>query len=352
MNPLNTAHRAALVLWSLSSALFAQGTANTVPLSVTDLPIPGASSPTIPSSTALSIPLLKAADFLGAVQSIDGTAAFTLAGASFTAGQFALATAPRLVRVKSSATAGRVGRFFLVTANTASQLTVDLAGSGLADLSTALGAGDLCEIVPANTIGSVFGTAANPPPFQAGLTANGADNLLLWNGASWDTYYWTGTVGTPNNIWKSSSSTDRSNVVIFPDDGIFVVRRGTAPLTIRVIGLVPSTSEQSVIAGGGGTFLANRFPADTTLGALGLQNIPGWQPGATANSADNVLVWNGNTGGWDSYYWTGTAGTPNNIWKRSGNLDRSNTPIAAGTAVYLSHAGGAFTLTQPVPYTP
>ena len=349
MSPMNPLGGAVVALCSLSVSLLAQTAATTTPLWVTDITIPGAPSAIVPSNRALSIPLLKPADYQGTVRSVDTSTSFSIAGATFGAGQFATAAAPRLVRVKNSATAAHVGRFFLITGNTPTQVTVDLTGSGLAAVSAAVSVGDSVEISPANTIGSIFG---NPPPFKAGLTADDGDNLLLWNGISWDSYYWTGTVGSPVNIWKRLGNLDKSNTVIFPDDGVFIVRRGTTPITITLSGSVPSSTEQSTIPAAGATFLANRFPTDTTLGALGLQALPGWLAGDTANSADTVLLWNNTSGAWDTYYWTGTAGTPNNIWKRTGNINRANTVISAGTAVFITHGGAELTLSQGLPYTP
>jgi uncharacterized protein (TIGR02597 family) len=333
-------------------------TATTTPVGFITVTVPAAVDPSTPAAAALSIPLYRTADFIGAVATIDSANQFTLTGAAFTAGQFADPAAPRLVRVKTSATAAHVGKFFLVTANTANQLTVDLTGTGVANISDALTAGanpDTVEIVAANTLGSVFGNATTPPALAAGATAGAADNVLLWNGGTgaWDTYFWTGSVGTPNNIWKRIGNVDRSNTVIYPEDGVFVIHRSTsASVAITFLGTVPSTAEQSGIDANGSTFLANRFPTDTTLGALGLQNIPGWVAGNTASSSDNVYIWNSALGLWDTYYWTGTVGTPNNIWKRIGNIDRSSTPIPAGTAVYLIHSGASLNLAQNLPYTP
>lgn len=340
------------ILCAIAPVTQAQTTATTVPAGFITITIPAAVDANNPSSRAISVPLYKPADFVGAVASVDSVNQITLTGAAWTSGQFASATAPRLVRIKTGTNAGK---FFIVTANTNNQLTVNLTGSGVADLNTVLTTSptaDTCEILPANTIGSVFGNASTPPTLVAGVTPTSADNVLLWNGATWDTYFWTGNVGTPNNIWKRSGNTDRSNVVIYPDDGVFVIHKDTInSAAVTVMGTVPSTVEQSGITTGA-TFMSNRFPTDTTLGGLGLHTIPGWVAGSTPNNADSVNVWNTVTRAWDVYFWTGTVATPNNIWKRTGNTDRSSTVISAGTAVFIRHTGAALNLTQALPYTP
>lgn len=362
MRPSTLLFRAAgvAILGSLISAAPALSqTATTVPVGFITVTVPAAASVNTPAGAALSIPLYRTADFIGAVATLDSANQFTLTGAAFTAGQFASPTAPRLVRVKTSATAAHIGKFFLVTANTTNQLTVDLTGTGISNISSALTAGganpDTVEIVQANTIGSVFGNVTTQPTLAAGATADAADNVLLWNGGTglWDTYFWTGTVGTPNNIWKRSGNIDRSNTVIYPEDGVFIVHRSTsASVSVTIMGTVPSTAEQSGIDSNGSTFLANRFPTDATLGGLGLHTLPGWVAGATADASNNVYIWNSTTALWDTYFWTGTVGTPTNIWKRSGNIDRSSTPIPAGTAVYITHTGSSLNLAQNLPYIP
>ena len=327
----------------------AQTTVTTNPVGFITRTIAAAANATTPTNTTLSFPLYNAPDFVSSVSSIDSNTQFTLAGAAWVAGQFAFASAPRLVRVKSSVTASNVGRFFLVSANTTNQLTVTLA-DGVTDIHSALTVGDTCEVVAANTLGSIFGTLANPPTLQAGSSPLSADNVLIFNGITWVTYYWTGSVGTPQNIWKQTGNIDRSGVVIYPDESVFAIRRAVgSSAVITNIGTVSSSAEQSYIAGAGSTFLSNRFATDITLGGLGLQNLSGWLAGSSPTTADKVLIWNGIT--WATYYYTGTIGSPQNIWKQTGNLDRSSTVIPAGTGVFILHAGAPLNLPQALPYT-
>lgn len=327
----------------------AQTTVTTTPVGFITRTIAAAANATTPSNTTLSFPLSATADFVSSVASIDSPNQFTLTGAAWVAGQFAVASAPRLVRVKNSVTASNIGRFFLVTANTANQLTVALV-DGVTNINLTLSVGDTCEVLAANTLGSIFGTAANPPTLQAGSTAGTADNVLIFNGFTWVTYYWTGSVGTPANIWKQAGNIDRSGVVIYPDEAVFAIRRAVgSSAAITNLGAVSSTAEQSYIVAAGSTFLSNRFATDLTIGGLGLQNLPGWLAGSTSSTADKVLSWNGTT--WVTYYWTGSVGTPNNIWKQAGNIDRSSVAIPAGTGVFIIHAGASLNLIQALPYS-
>ena len=119
------------------------------------------------------------------------------------------------------------------------------------------------------------------------------------------------------------------------------------------MGTVPSTTEQTDLNGGsvanpGYTYISNRFPVDTTLLTLALQTTSGWVNGASANGADNVLIFNSTSQTWDTFYYNGTN------WKKSGNLANQNTAlIPAGTGVFVIRTGtGTSTLTQALPYTP
>ena len=348
---------AAILCSLLAPALFAQ-TATTTPVGFITRTIPVAVDANTPSNTTISVPLYATPDYVSTVASLDSATQFTMTGAAWTPGAYATTAAPRLVRVKAStAVPANIGKYFLVSGNTANQLTVTLPVN-VGNVNTAISVGDSCEVVPANTLGSVFGTAATTPPqLKAGLTTDDADDVLIWDGTTFVTYFWTGNVGSPANIWKKTGNLDKSGTVIYPDEAVFVIHRDTAAaVTLTLMGTVPSTAEQTVIAASGSTFISNRFPVDVTLGtvavptmpALNLQNIAGWIGGATSDVADNVFIWNAGLGTWDTYFWTGSGG----IWKKTGNLDRSNTVIPAGTGIFISHGASALTLSQALPYTP
>ena len=334
------------ILCAVVPALHAQTTATTTPVGFVTVTVPAAADASTPSSSVLSIPLYAAADYVSTVATIDSTTQFSLTGAAWTASQFAVSTAPRLVRIKVSTTVpANIGRFFLVSANTTNQLTVILP-SGTTNISNVLSVGDSCEIVPASTLGSVFGTTT--PVVQTG-TSSVADNVLIWNGSNWATYYHNGT------IWKKGGvigSTDFSGTVIYPDEGVFFIRRATSSLPLTMMGTVPSTVERSDLPVQASTLLSNRFPIDTVLSGtngLNLQNVTGWTAGATSNTADNVFVWNGTN--WKTYYYNGS------IWKKTGVIGSTDqgpiTTITAGSAVFITRIGAATaTLSQALPYTP
>ena len=252
-----------------------------------------------------------------------------------------VAAAPRAIRVKTAANAASVGLIFLITANTATQVTVGAAP----DLTTILAPNDTVEIVQINTIGSLFGTTS--PLLYPNTDISLADNVYLLSktvgGADqWVTYYHNGT-----NWRKSGAGSNQNNAIVYPDEGVLIVHRGTAPVTLTVMGTVPSTSEQTDLFGAGSTFMANRFPSDVTFLATGINATAGWVSNTDISLADKVYKYDSVTRAWQTFYHNGTN------WRRSGAGSNQNTTlIPVGTAVIVTRSAPAGTsLAQTLPYS-
>jgi uncharacterized protein (TIGR02597 family) len=335
-------------LISVGQTAFGQVTTN--PVGFVSADITPATDATHPKSTVVSTPFYDLPDFQGAVSSVDSTTQISISGAAFTVNQFS--STPHLARFKSGPS---VGRFFLIASNTATQLTLNTTrNSQTYNLTTSAPAnalqlqvnvGDQVEILLAHTLGTLFGTTAATVPLQQATSAQNADNVLLFNGTNWDTYYYNNSA----NQWRSTGFTNRNDTIVFPDNGMFIVRRGTAALKLTFLGNVPSTTEKTDIRGPASSMLSVRFPVATTLGGLALQNSPGWQAGTSAQGADNVLLFNGTS--WDTYYFNSNA----NQWRSTGFTDRGSTPITIGSAMFIvrqsSAQGTNSTFVQVLPYT-
>lgn len=321
-------------------AMYGQA-APTIPFGYVTVTIPAGSTAS-PSYTPVSIPLYRTAVFTGTVASVDGTTQVTLNGAAWTANQFATTAAPHLAKVTSGAGAGRS---FLVTANTTSQITLSLAHTPtISNLGSILSVGDAIIILPANILGSVFGTTL--PLLVTGASASTADNIYLLNGPGlgWSTYYHNGT-----NWRKAGSIASQNNVVLYPDEGILVVHIGASPVTLRTSGVVPSTVQRTDLSGTGSTFAAMRFPVDTQLSAVGFQSTAGWVSGTTVGTADNVWAWSTSLNRWEQFYYNGTN------WRKAGSIANQNTrTLPAGSAVIVIRTGTTTTstLSQALPYVP
>ena len=342
----------AAVLTSLSLAEYAnsQTTVATDPVGFTTVTVPAAPNATTPANAVVSTPLYTNAAFVGAVASVDSANSFTINGANFAAGQFIGALSPtekppHLVRLK---TGDNTGRFFLITAHDDNTLTLDTRGYVLVSGAPAnanevqVTPGNSAEIFAAHTLNRLFPSGN---PFAKGSAANAADNVHLFNGATWEVFFHN------NTTWrKSGSLQNQNNTIVYPDDGMFIVRRQTSPLELTFTGAVPTTAERTDIPGPGSTYISNRFPVGTTIAGTNIHTLPGWQTASSANSADNVLIWNPTTSAWTVYFHNGTS------WRKSGALGNFNTDtIPVNGTMFVNRrstaTGTAATLVQQPPYT-
>jgi hypothetical protein len=209
----------------IATLSFASAQVTTIPVGFTTNVITPATGATA-NGTVVSVPFYAVAEFQGAVSALNSTSSFSLSGAAFTPSPAVgdLVTVPHLARIKGG-TAGSVGRFFKITANTATQVTVDTATAGYTLVSGAptttqvqMVVGDSVEIVTANTFGSLFGTTTGTVPFQQSGSVNTADNVYVWNkgNQNFDVYFFNNAVATPQ--WrKSGSGVSQNTTVIFPN---------------------------------------------------------------------------------------------------------------------------------------
>jgi uncharacterized protein (TIGR02597 family) len=325
--PNFTASVAAALISTLCATASAQSTATTDPVGFFTLSVPAG-----PVNRVLSVPLYRPAVYTSVATAVTATTC-NLSAANFGTGggQTDVTTLPHLLRIK---TGTQTGRFFAISAASGDQVTVTITGPAL---NTFLSVNDSCEIFPASTLGSVFGTSTPATGIQTNSSSTLADNFLIWNGSAWLTYFHNGA-----NWRRVGSLQNQNNAIIYPDEGMFVVHIGTNPINVAVTGTVPTTTERTDLATS--SFIPNRFPVDISLLNLGLHTSPNWTSGATANVADTVSVWTGSA--WLNYFYNGSN------WKRTGSLgSQDGTMISAGTAVFVSRLNATeSTLTQTLPY--
>lgn len=280
------------------------------------------------------------------------------AGAAWAVSGFSNPSFPYFLRIVSGASSGRVLPV-TTSSNTNTRLYVDTDGIPLAQSGVVLGAsGDGYEIVPAETLASVFGSLG----LAGGSSASVADLVQVWSGASWLIFYFNTDRGRWERNIDTAASPSRDTFVLRPDRGILVQRRNAGPATIylKQRGRVPEFAPRSFHARPGTTFVATGVPVDLTLSglntSLGVGVAGGWTPASSPAVAtatgDLLLAWSPTGNTWLIHYFDST----NSRWQQAGdgtNTNRNDVVISAGQAVILRRLGTSDNklLTLPFPYT-
>lgn len=218
---------------------------------------------------------------------------------------------------------------FLITANST---TGDLTVETPFDLTTKFPATTSIKIRKAHTVASILNSlSTGSATFQA------ADRAFVWNGSSWQ------SLRLLAGTWRDADSitTVVDNMVIFPDEGIFIQRTDTGVMTLTLFGEVPAAPQIATIEASG--FLSSRFPVGTTLNELGLQDA-NWE------LADRVFIWDGST--WLSNRYLSGA------WRNADAISEltGGTPITSSSAVFVTRnaavaaANGSVTTPLPTNY--
>ena len=123
-----------------------------------------------------------------------------------------------------------------------------------------------------------------------------ADNVIVWTTYGWKTYFYY------NSKWQTyGTRSSQDYTVVYPDEGLVLVRRDTDSYALTLSGTVPAISSQAFHPAGDNKFLlSNPYPVAIGLTDLGLHGSGNWTSSNTAASADQVLVWTGSN--WSTFY--------------------------------------------------
>jgi len=304
----------------------------------------------------ISAPLLTAVTFSGTPTAI-GTNTITVSTAGWTDSQFVTGPAgqPYYALPKSGNEAGRALR---ITANTTTQLTVDVTDDSTqtTDLTTsgfALGTTNGFEISAGYTLKSLFGDSPSAFP-GSGTSLSLAGGIGLWNSKTlnFEYYYWD----TYEEQWVkigSDSSKDAGDTIIPPGATIAIqIPAGYAGGKFISTGRVPTIAP--LIKNPGNNvirYYGMRIPVDMTFSQLNLGS--NWTKSDSILTADTLSIHNSALAKWESYYQL-----TNSEWRKAGDssTNQNSTTIPAGSAVaFLKRdavSGASSFLTVPLPYTP
>ncbi len=311
-------------------------------------------------TTALSFPLypVPAAGALMARLTDSGPNFIEASAAGWTAATFGDGAQPLFVRIRGGASAGRVLPVS-AAAGAEHRLVVDSGGLPLARSGVTTGAaGDAFEVLAAQTLAGAFQGVA----LAAGNAAAEADQVQVWSGATWLSFFKHAT----RNRWEAehdaAGAPTRDAYALRPDRGLRVRRgpSGPAILYVHHAGRVADTAVRIVHDRPGSTFVALGLPVDATLASidpgLGGGVAGGWRTGASptlaSTTADLLMAWNPAGNRWTvTYKNTGTA-----RWEEArdgAQAVRDDLVISAGQPLLVRRVGeaGAQLMAVPLPYS-
>ena len=167
---------------------------------------------------------------------------------------------------------------------------------------------------------SALTSLINSGSFVASTTAANADQILVYTGSGFETYYY---FSAANGWYKQSPFGSAQTKVIAPGSAIMFVKK-TAAVTLTGLGTVRTNKLQLPMAAGY-QLVSTGVPVDSALSALTPNGT--WTASTTAANADQVLVYNGT--GFETYYYFSAA---NGWYKQS--------PFARSTNVVVNSATG------------
>jgi len=293
------------------------------------------------SDTIFSTPLARPEVFRGLVGAV-GSATVTASGTpGWTADTFAYAAGVQsntyYLRFRTGA---KAGSYYTITANTATALTLDLAG----DLLTGVAAGDEFAIVPYWTLGTVFPPGAAGTAFEASANALSRKTEVYFpnnssvgiNLAPSATFYFF------NGAWRkvgNPTTTNFSDTTLIPDSYV-TIRNKAFTGAITVMGGVVTASQSTPISSYPSakqdSFVALTYPVAVSLANSGLfaSGVVRASPNSLSR-LDEVYVYDNNVVGINkspsaTYYYF------NGAWRKIG---QSNSIDAGGDQVFKPGTG-------------
>ena len=209
---------------------------------------------------------------------------------------------PHFVKITDSASNYK-GRVFLISDNNKTRLNLDmsrLANGESSNVSTYFPVGTLVEVIPATTLGGLFGTDISelPTNWTYGLP-DATDWIYIWDVETWtyQPYFFNGTdyESSSNGSWGRGwySKLNPSNgilnhTVLYPDEAFLVAKRTSGNVTIEFEGEIDTSDKQLLLPQSGNQILAkNPYGADMMLCEL----IP--STAITTNSGSSSLFRSG-----------------------------------------------------------
>jgi hypothetical protein len=189
-------------------------------------------------------------------------------GSSYTSADITIVGGPHFARIIDESSA-YYGRCFLITGNSQTKLTLDMnntANGESTNVSNYFPVDTLVEVVPAATLGSIFGSYTlddpnwNSASSWRGTTGSSVDWVYVYDPDLGGYSRYLHVSGGGRFGWYSrpkGSSVKCNNTVIYPDEAFIITRRSSGTVTIETeIGFDDNPS-QIYLPVSGDSFIAN-----------------------------------------------------------------------------------------------
>ena len=175
-----------------------------------------------------------------------------------------------------------------------------------------------------------------------GTSASAADNILVWTGSGYETYYLRENKKAGTKFWVKGSTTATTDSL--PEGGgAFYLNRAATAAELTMSGEVRNEPQTITIAANGYTLVENPFPTPLDIQTF---NVEGAIAGTSAAAADNILVWTGS--GYETYYLRENKKAGTKFWVKGSTTATTDTIAPYAGFFYQSRGNEAFTVTiQP-----
>lgn len=188
---------------------------------------------------------------------------------------------------------------------------------------------------------------------EGGETISDADNILFWNGSSYDVAYLSAGNGPPYDGNWIDENGDILTTPIQPGTGfLFKNRVGGATNTLVLVGDVVSAATVSQTINPGLNLISYPYSTTIALNSLNLHLAQGAHGAETIGDADQMFVWNPVTASYAKYYLSSGNGAPIDDNWIDENGDTSPVVINPGDSIWYFRKPslGALTYTETKPY--
>jgi uncharacterized protein (TIGR02597 family) len=342
-------------LLTLPAAAFAQtSSATTDPVGFVTLNINGTGGNAPSALTFLGLSMTRPVAFEGTVSTVSGTT-IVCTGATWADGAFNGTNGPYFVEVTSGPLAGMMTDIVNTVAATQSLVLISPI-SGLTG-------GETIKVRPHWTLPAVFG-ATNSAGLGGSGSVAGADEILVYDpvGQAYQTYYYKTTTYLGGAGWRTSANADASQVPLYIDEGILIVRKQPAPLSVVLTGAV-KTGPTLIPISQGLNFVSNVYPAaGPSLGTLGASQLftgsatTGLAGSGSPAAADLVQFYSFNSAApsqstYTTYYYKTTTYLGGAGWRDSANDNATSVALPIGQCLIINRqATGGFLWQIPQPF--